>query len=181
MDCSDLYEAIRTGNDEQVNRLLPDLQKVLKQFLRSTMQADINDADDCVQQAMLFTIQKIRSDQINEPSRLFYYLLRACRNHYLRMNRHSDISIEDSTFDYAVSPATQIKALLSKEKQRILQECLDELNTSHREFIDYWMKYPGSEATVVSRRFHISVNNVWTRKHRIIKLLKECCEKKIDE
>lgn len=181
MDCSDLYEAIRTGDDEQVNRLIPHLQKVLNKYLRSTMQADVNDAKDCVQQAFLFTIQKIRSDQINDPSSLFYYLLRACRNHYLRMIRHDDLSIEDSTLDYAITPATQINTLVSKEKKRILHECLDELNENHRNFIDYWMSHPGSEASVVSRKFNISINNVWTRKHRIIKLLNECYQKKIDQ
>lgn len=181
MDCSELYDAIRSGDDESVNRIIPKLQTVLNRFLRTTMQADVNDAKDCVQQAFLFTIEKIRTDQIRDPDSLFFYLMRACRNHYLRMSQRQDVSIEDSTFEYAVSPATQIKTLISEEKKRILQECLDQLNAGHRSFIDFWLKHPRTEASVVSRKFHISVNNVWTRKHRIIKLLSECCKKKSEE
>ncbi|HKJ45110.1 MAG TPA: sigma-70 family RNA polymerase sigma factor [Balneolales bacterium] len=177
MDFSELYEAIKSDDQQAINDSVTKLFPVLMSYLRVNMHADSEDAKDCIQQALLHTTEKIREDKIRNPSKLYYYLIRSCKNIYLRMNTYTNISIEDNNKDYAIDPPKQLDELLDEEKQRILSHCLEQLDPNHRDFINYWFENPDIDASSVARHFDISLSNAWTRKHRIIKILNKCYEK----
>lgn len=181
MDYTELYDAILKGEDSKVTELMEQLIPALTGFLRASMRASEDDSKDCIQQALLLTIEKIRDDKIRDPSKLKFYLLTACRNIYLRMIKHINISLDETNPYHTVEPANQLKTLLDKEKKQILSQCLDELSPAYYEFISYWFENPDSDASAVAQYFDISLNNAWTRKHRIIKMLNECIETRINK
>ncbi len=181
MDYTELYNAILNGDDPKVTVLMDQLIPALTGFLRASMRASEADCKDCIQQALLFTIEKIKEDKIRDPSKLKFYLLTACRNIYLRMIKHTNVSLDETNPYHAVAPAKQLKNLLDKEKQLFLSECLNELSPDYFEFINYWFENPDTDGSTVADHFNISLNNAWTRKHRIIKILNECIEKKINK
>ncbi len=181
MDFSELYVAVSKQDERRVNQLVDAIIPVLVSYLCATMRAERADAKDCVQMALLHTIGKIRDDKIREPSRLYYYLLSACRNNYLRMSRNTIIELSDNMEVYhAVEPAAQVDRLLDKERQTLLRECLQKLSEEYRQFINYFLRFPEAEAKDIAAKFNLSTNNVWTRKHRIIKWLHNCYKKKSD-
>jgi DNA-directed RNA polymerase specialized sigma24 family protein len=44
--------------------------------------------------------------------------------------------------------------------------------------MQYWFDHPDAHTKKVASHFDISVNNAWTRKHRLIKKLNECYREK---
>ena len=73
----------------------------------------------------------------------------------------------------------QLSRLLDDEKMSILTRCIEGLKADYRNYIEYWFQNPGYETSVVADYFGISVSNAWTKKHRVINVLKDCFEKKI--
>ncbi|HKJ30827.1 MAG TPA: sigma-70 family RNA polymerase sigma factor [Balneolales bacterium] len=174
MDFEELYRAVKSDNQQEIDELINKIIPILMSYLRTTMRAPVEDAKDCIQDTLLHTIIKIRTDKIQKPSKLYYYMLTACRNLYLRMCDNPNISLEDSDIEYAIHPASQLEALLDTEKQDILRECKKILSKRNQEYIEYWFENPDSEAIEVAEYFKISLSNAWTRKHRIIKKLNKC-------
>lgn len=182
MDYSELYFAVTNNDERRINQLVGALTPVLVMYLKATMQAEAADAKDCVQVALIRTIKKIRENKIRKPGRLYFYLTSACRNQYLRMSEDSVIELSDKMETYyAVEPARQVDQLVESERVEILKNCLEHLSDDHRLFIDYCLRFPEAEAKDIAIEFDITPSNVWTRKHRIIKLLHNCFKKKSDQ
>lgn len=174
MDFEELYQAVKSDDQQKIDELINIIIPILMSYLRVTMHAPTEDAKDCVQDALLQTILKIRDNKIKKPDKLYYYMLTSCRNLYIRMNNNTDISLEENDVEYMINPAQQLEALLNREKQIILENCKEKLNRRNREYIEYWFENPDSDAISVAKYFNISLANAWTRKHRIIKMLNKC-------
>lgn len=71
--------------------------------------------------------------------------------------------------------------LLDKERQRILEECLDELKEKSKKFIKYFIDKPDSTTEEASAEFDLSGANVRTRKSRILSRLHHCYKRKSSE
>ena len=182
MDYSELYFAVSNNDERRINQLVDAIMPVLISYLRATMQAELADAKDCAQVALIRTINKIKENKIHKPGRLYYYLLSACRNHYLRMSDEQLIEFSDKIETYyAIEPPRQIDMIIDSEKTEILKDCLEQLTDEHRNFIDYCLRFPEAEAKDIAAEFDITPNNVWTRKHRIIKMLNNCYMKKSNQ
>ena len=144
------------------------------------MDASDDLARDSVQDALESIIPKVRNDEISEPGKLHYYLLRACKNCYLRyMREHSSERLDDVSDHFLVEPGDQLSRLVDHEKQVALQQCLDGLKPPQRRFIDFWFEDSGASAEKAAKHFEMSPGAVWTRKHRVIKALGECVSKKL--
>lgn len=178
MDFKEFYQAVRSDDQQKLNVLVTKINPMLITYLRINMHASVADAKDCVQEALLSTVEKIRDDKIKRPSKLYYYLTTTCRNVYLRMNDTPELSFEDNNLEYAIDPAKQLSVLIQKEKLNILKECMKRLNKRNKEYIEYWFNNPDIDATSVAQHFKISLSNAWTRKHRIVKILQQCVESK---
>lgn len=180
MDYSNLVEALRNHDYESANRILEEIRPRLIRFLEIHMNATYEDARDCTQESLVASLDAVHEDRIQKPNKLFSYLLTTCRNQYLKLLEKRREEHYDRIPDSSHHAPRQLADLMDKEQQQILKECLNALKKEHREFIDYWFEYPDTDAQTVADHFGISINNAWTRKHRIIKRLNRCYQKKIN-
>lgn len=181
MEYSELVQALQDGDDVRVNAILHDLIPRLRRFLEIHMGAQKSDAEDCVQQSMELALDILRKGKLKDPDKILSYLMTTCRNNYLKEKEKK----REVTFDRVPTnqfhDPRQFKSLVDKERMKILERCLDELKEVYRRFITYLFDHPDSEAEKVAEHFNISVSNVWTRKHRVIKQLNECYKTKSNQ
>lgn len=150
----------------------------LVRFLRIHMNASVDDAKDCAQETFLLSLEVIKEDKLENPDRILSYMLTSCRNNYLKMRRKKkEKNYEEIPQNHHHAPG-QLNALLDKERKRLLKWCMEQLKQEYRKFMEYWFKHPDYEAEKVADHFNLSVSNTWTRKHRIIKKLNKCYQKK---
>ena len=180
MDYSKFVYAVQNNDSAELNSLSPVITAVLIKFLKVRLNATHHDAQDCAQNTLLLTIEKIKADKLENPDTIIYYMFSTAKHDYLKAQ--SKIS-EDNYDQVPASHAEegdQLTNLLDEERQTILQKCLEALKPDFRKYISYWFDNPADEAAVVAEHFGISVSNAWTKKHRILNLLKECCQKKLN-
>jgi RNA polymerase sigma factor (sigma-70 family) len=181
MNYAQLIDAIQKNDRRSTDTLLSSLFPVLVNYLCVTMNAGVKDAEDCAQEALITVVENIRRNGIKNPDSIFNYIITVSRHAYLRLRR-DDIPgnyVDFSEAYHVAEPADQLDNLLDNERERLLEECMQELSEENREMIGMWFQNPGRPSEEVARRFQISVNNAWIRKHRIIKLLNKCIEKKL--
>lgn len=179
VDYSELVDALQDGDESRAGELLEEVIPRLEDYLQVVMGADPRTAKECVHQAFLDVFEQIRKNNIREEKYIFSYLIKACRHEYFRYKKHQHRFLyeEDSAED-TIQPAMQIENLLDKEREKILKECLDDLDKKSRELITHFMKEPDTTTKEASELFNISEANVRTRKSRITSLLHECYKKK---
>ncbi|MFN1835525.1 RNA polymerase sigma factor [Balneola sp. MJW-20] len=177
MDYGELVSAIKNNEKGKTESLLNKLRPTLIKFLLVHVNASKQDAEDCAQNTLLIAIEKIRGDHLTKPEAVISYLLTTAKHEYLKtVGRNREYTFEE----FPVTPsqsADQLFRLLEKEKIAQLNACVKKLDPGNREFIQYWFDHPNHEAAVVADKFKMSVNNVWTKKHRIIKELQLCLQK----
>lgn len=174
MDFSNLLHAMSEGNESTLGEMLEHLTPILKKYLMAKFSAEEVDAEDAIQTMLLKTLIKARNDKIKNPDAFLGYIYSATRNEYLKIARKKLASGEDSLARIEGDFPGQLEKLLDEEKMRILEHCLQTLKSAHQSYIAYWFENPGEEASKVAEKFKISVNNAWTKKHRIIRMLNEC-------
>jgi len=180
LDYSDLVSALQEDHEEEANDLLAEIMPRLKDYLEVTMNAEENDAEECIHRAFANVYEKVINDKIKKEKYIFRYLLRACRHEYIRYmkNQHRFVPPEDENPHYILTPGEQIEKLMDKDRQRILEECLDELQKKSRRFIEYFIDKPDTTTKEASKHFKISGANVRTKKSRITSRLHHCFKRK---
>lgn len=180
LDFSELVVALKENKEGKANELLEELLPRLKDYLQVTMNAGEKDAEECIHQAFANVYEQILQGNIQNEKYIFRYLIQACRNEYLHYHRdkHRFVSPQDEKTAHLTSPADQFENLLDKDRQRILEECLDELREKSREFIIYFIDKPDASTKEASRFFDLSGANVRTRKSRILSKLHYCFKRK---
>lgn len=181
MEYSELVQALQEGDDARTNAILGELIPRLKRFLQIHMGATKSDADDCVQQSLELVLEALRKGKLKDPDKILTYLMTTCRNNYLKEQAKKREVIYERVPESHFKNPDQLKTLVDRERIDILERCLDELKGIYRRFIDYLFKHPESDAEKVAEHFDISVNNVWIRKHRVIKKLNECYKSKSNQ
>ncbi|MEX0770665.1 MAG: sigma-70 family RNA polymerase sigma factor [Balneolaceae bacterium] len=181
MNYAPLVKAIQEGDQETANRMIAEATPILIRMLRVRMNASREDAEDAVQKMFLYIIEAIQENRIENPSGLLSYMIMSCRHNYLKeVESDPPGYLDDQVNDLSCSP-DQLSNLLNEEIQRIHIECIDKLKKPYRSFYIYCLTHEEAEASEIAKVFGISVNNVWTRKHRIFKKVRECVRKKIEE
>lgn len=181
-DYSDLVEAILKGNDEKANELLDEVIPRLEEYLQVVMGAEEIVVRECVQQAFVDVFEQIRKNKIKESKYIFSYLVKSCRHEYYRyVKRQHKFEYDEDIFYDAIQPEEQFKNLLDKERQKILEECLEELRKKSLKFILYFMDRPDATTVEASEEFDISGANVRTKKHRILSRLHHCYKRKSNQ
>lgn len=178
MEYSDLVQAIQENDSSRVDDLMKSLYPRLIHFLRIHMNASGPDAEDCAQESLLTCLEMIEKNNLKKPERVLTYLLKICRNNYLDMSKPTREQAYEEIPEGQYHRPGQLVHLLDKEKNQILKWCLDQLESEYRKFMEFWFQHPGFGAEAVADHFGISVSNAWTRKHRLIKQLNQCYEKK---
>jgi len=180
VDYSELVYALQQNREGQANELLEELLYRLKDYLQVVLNASEQDAEECTQQAFLNVYEQIRKDNIREEKYIFSYLIRACRHEYFRLSKEQhrfNNPVEDHK-EHLVDPAEQVENLMDKDRQRILEVCLDELREKSRKFIEYFIDKPDATTKEASAHFEISGANVRTKKSRILSRLHHCFKRK---
>ena len=179
MDYSRFVYAIQNDDAQELASIVSVITAVLIKFLKVRMNASHHDAEDAAQNTLMLVTDKIKSGKLNNPDSVIYYLFTTAKNDYLK----TIAKIKEPTFDEApethAQEGDQLTRLLDEEKMSVLKTCLAELKADFKAFISYWFRNPNDDTAVVADYFGISVSNAWTKKHRILKLLRDCCEKKL--
>lgn len=179
MDYTRFVSAVKNDDPDELTSLVTVITAVLIKFLKVRIRASHQDAQDSAQNTLILVIEKIKEDKLNNPDSIIYYLFTTAKNDYFK----AQAKIKEPTFDEVPesfsTDGDQLKNILSEEKKSILRICLDELKPDFKTYISYWFQNPKDETAVVADHFGISMSNAWTKKHRILKLLKECCEQKL--
>jgi len=178
MITSDLYNAVIMNDEKGISRAINSLYPGLISYLRATLGGCYDDCQESVQLTMIQTLASLKSGRIRDPERLMSYMMTTARNNFIRQCRKDAILVYDDSSAYSTTLSDQTDHLVDEDDQRILLECLNELDPFNKSFIDYWLKNPGIRAEEVAAEFGFSVNATWQRKHRIIKALRRCAEKK---
>jgi RNA polymerase sigma factor (sigma-70 family) len=168
------YDAVITHNEALIARTTNELRSNLIMFLRASMKASINDAEDAIQNVFMYTINNIRSGNIEDAQRIGAYMVKAAKNQFLSMLRKGELESLDENPAYVASLNEQIEVLVEEEKLEALRDCVDELDDNNRSFMRFWLLKPDEKAEVIANYFKMSVNNVFTKKHRLIKILRDC-------
>lgn len=179
MDYSKFVSAIINNDTPEINRCVPIITSVLIKFLKVRLGASHADAEDVAQTTLMNATLKIKNDKIENPDSVIYYLFTTSRNEYYKHLRKVKEDNYEEVPDWYAKEGDQLINILNEERLKILELCMKLLKADFFEYISYWFRNPDNDATVVAEHFGISVNNAWTKKHRIIKILKDCCEKKL--
>lgn len=179
MDYSKFVDAVLQDNASQINEMVPVITAVLIKFLKVRMRANHQDAEDCTQSTLMLATEKIRQEKIENPDAFIYYLFTTAKNEHLKLLKRVKESNFEEVPDTYSAEGDQLTNLLNEERQSVLEKCLSLLKPDLADYIRHWFENPRDEAAVVADYFGISVNNAWTRKHRILKTLKDCVEKKL--
>ncbi|WP_018128105.1 RNA polymerase sigma factor [Balneola vulgaris] len=181
MDYPKFVTAVLENDRKQLNEFSEVLTRVLIKFLLVRLDANPADAQDCAQNTLMLVIDKIRANKLNNPDSIIYYLFTTAKNDYLKLvAKHRESHFEEVPDTY-IAPADQLENILDKERQSILKKCMELLKPKQLKYISYWFEHPDNDASVVAAHFKISVNNAWTKKHRILQVLKDCVQKKLQQ
>jgi RNA polymerase sigma factor (sigma-70 family) len=178
MDYSNLVTALQEDDTQKANELIEALRPRLIAFLRIHMNASESDAEDCAQDSLLTSIKVIKEDRINDPDQVVSYMLSTCKNTYLKMKKKQREESMEEVDERQRQAPRQLQSLLDEEQEELLEWCLDQLKKKYQKFMQYWFDHPDAHTKKVANHFDISVNNAWTRKHRLIKKLNECYREK---
>ncbi len=181
MDYGKFADALNSGDPKELEPLYAEAFQVLCRYLGTTMRADYQDAQECAQHALVMTMERLRKGAIRNTDSIFSYLLQSAKNRYMRLLHERERNNFQDNIERYVPVEEQIDLLVTEERKNALQACIAGLDEPSREFILYWLEHPEARSGTVARHFNISVNNVWTRRHRIVKKLSDCVRKKINK
>ncbi|MDR9417577.1 RNA polymerase sigma factor [Gracilimonas sp.] len=178
MDYSKFVDAVLEDDKAEINRLVKIITAVLIKFLTVRIDAPFEDAQDCAQNTLMIAIEKIKNDELNNPDAIINYLFTTSKHEYFKvLSKEREVNYEELP-EHEFNKPDQLNRLVDKEKMSLLKQCIEALKSDYKKYISFWFENPGYETAVVADHFGISVGNAWTKKHRIINVLKECLEKK---
>jgi len=181
MDYPKFVDAVINDDRNTLKEYYDVLSKILVKFLLVRLDATLEDAKDSAQNAIMFAVEKIKSNELKHPDLVINYLFTTTKHDYLKhQNKQKEINYEAVPNHYS-EEGDQLNNLLEEEKLKILSHCFNTLKPKQFNYISYWFDNPKSDTALVAEHFEISVNNAWTKKHRIIQVLKECFEKNINK
>ncbi|WP_124245475.1 RNA polymerase sigma factor [Cyclonatronum proteinivorum] len=178
-DFSRFITAILEDDQAAMNRYAQEVTRVLTDFLMIHFQVKKADAEDCAQNVLLMVISKTKAGELT-PDKPPAYMLISARNEYFRLYKDQKRNGELPDHDLIESPLENPGELLvSKELKDILYYCIGKLSAGYQKLVLYMLKNPDEKAEGLARELNTSVNNIWTRKHRLNQKLMECMKKKI--
>lgn len=178
LDYSELVRAVQEGDEVTANRMCAEALPILKKYLISNLNASPEDAEDAVQKMFEYVIPKIIRGEIKNPGGILSYMLTGSRHAYLKSLRDVELEVFDELISEPVSEPDQVENLLRKEQRQILKGCIEKLNGHYRTMCDFLLENPTANSEELAEEFGITVNNAWIRKHRLLKQLSDCANKK---
>lgn len=175
----DVVKAVSEANDAYLDDFTRHIIPQIRYYLAVTLKANDYMAEECAQQALFSLFDRLRTGHFEQDRNVVGYLLVTARNEYFKLvrkeNREGGLVLEEQ---HMTSPAEQYAALVDEEREAILRKCLELLDGTSRNFIEYYLKQPDASYLTVSKLFRISPGLVRVRKSRILHRLHECYQKK---
>lgn len=176
-DFSALIQAFRENDERRINALLLELYDRLEMYLRVVYDCDTELAKDIVQTAMNRVIKKINEEAILDSKSLLSYCMISCKNQFFRLVKdEKKRSMQTVELDEQLVPDHEhaLHHLLSKERMRILNDCIHGLNELNRRLIEFLLAQPDASTSEIEQQFQLSYASARTRKTRIIQALHDC-------
>lgn len=173
----DFFKAVLTHDQDTLNSLLPRLTTELQLYLQRHYQADPPDAQDAVQSALLYVIEKIHSQSLHTPEAALKYLYLTSRHRYLRTIYQSKklVFMTNERQEPFVNDS-QVDTLILLEERGVLEECIAKLNVESQRFVRALLQSPPPSTEALAREFGCRETTIWVRKHRLTALLAQCVE-----
>lgn len=179
----ELETALAKGSVEQVEQMLPLLLPGLISFVRVRFNAGLHDAEDAASGAVLQVMEKLREGHYFDVDRLTAYLRVSARRLYYRSaNRQTIFDKKEEITDDDLSEelvSDHLETLIETERMLALKSCINSLAEDARDFIEHMLRNAADNAERLAAHFSTSVNNIWTKKSRILKQVHECVKKKV--
>lgn len=179
-DFSALIQAFKEKDERRINALLLELYDRLEMYLKVVYDCDADLAKDIVQTAMKRVIKKINEDAILDSKSLLSYCMNSCKNEFfllIKEEKQRKIQTVELDDQLLTDHEHALHHLLSKERMRILSDCIRGLNELNRRLIEFLLVHPDASTSEVEQQFQLSYTSARTRKSRIIQMLHECYAK----
>lgn len=174
----EFYELITSADTSEINRISKLFIQRMALYLASVMKANEETAMDCAQQAFEKVYTKIIEGSITDVNDIFGYLIRSARNEYLMVLRKDKVEVpsEYSYFSDVIGTTGDdvIGTLYSKEREKLLQYCINKLKKGKRTFFLQVLKFINEKDKDVAKKLNMSHGNFRTRKSRVIEVLRDC-------
>ncbi|MCC5925767.1 MAG: sigma-70 family RNA polymerase sigma factor [Bacteroidetes bacterium] len=139
------------------------------------------DAEDAVQSAVLIILEKKHNKSLDSLENTVGYTYSVLKNEcfkIIRNDRRISYSVEEKTNDYVVP--NQLNDIDKAEKMRLLDGCLSHMNEFNKSFFQYILDHPEKSVNEVATYFGIKKHSVYTRRHRLQKIISTCVARKIN-
>jgi RNA polymerase sigma factor (sigma-70 family) len=176
-DFSALIQAFIENDERRIKALLLQLYDRLEMYLRVVYDCDTELAKDIVQTVMKRVIKKINDDAIRDSKSLLSYCMISCKNQFFHLVKdENQRRMQTVELDEQLVPDHEhaLHHLLSKERMRILNDCIQGLNELNRRLIEFLLAQPDASNSEIEQQFQLSYASARTRKTRIIQALHDC-------
>ena len=177
LEINSFITALQSNDPDEVNRWSVNAGVVIADYLRLKFRASADDAQDCVQETLAMVFEKVRdgSFDTNNPGA---YILATARNNYFKLYNENKKKVTEDVLDFETDfHPDPTSILMDRELMDILRKCIQQLADLPKKIICYLLDNPDAKSETVAKEFNTSVNNIWTRKHRINQQLHACIEK----
>jgi RNA polymerase sigma factor (sigma-70 family) len=161
--------------------VLQDNHNKMVDYLRNKFQICQEDAEDAVQNAILVLLEKKEQESLEKMENIAAYTYAILKNECFKIIRHAhrmSYSFEEKLGSYSISdPFIEID---NAEKIKMLLGCLSNMTESNKAFFLFIYENPDKSVDEVATYFGIKKSNVYTRRHRLQKIVSKCILKKIN-
>lgn len=175
-------QAVESDDREKVESFATEMLPRIIEYLKVTVRANDSHAKECAQESFSIVLERIANKNFNPEANVVAYLLVTARNEYFSLlkREYREGSAVFQEMFYVEAPE-QLDLLVEEDKQRVLRECLNILDSRSKDLITYMFKRPDASFLKISNVFGISPLNVRTRKSRIINRLSDCVKRKLGD
>lgn len=178
MEVKSFIEAVKNGERKKISEWHEIVTEMLINYLRIHFRATKQDAEDCVQDALVMLLDDLQNGK-ELPDNPGGYIRTIVRNNYFRIHKETTTKVGDEVLEFEEASDSPAAFFEDSELKKLLRVCIKLLDDVHQKFINMWINRPGIRADEMAKRFDISVSNAWVRRHRIQKQLEECVRKKM--
>ncbi len=173
----DFFKAVATHDKESLNSLIPRITTELQLYLQRHYQAEPSDAQDAVQSALLYVIEKIHTQTLHTPEAALKYLYVTSRHRYLKtIYQSKKLVFMTHEYQEPFEENSQLERLVYIEERDTLEACIAKLNVESQRFVRALLQSPPPSTEALAKEFNCRESTVWVRKHRLIALLEACVE-----
>lgn len=174
----EFLKLIQSGDQVRINQISEELIRKMTLYIRSVLNAEIDAARDCAQEAFGKVYSKILEGDHDAMEDVFGYMIRSARNEYLMKVRKEkfEVPIDEAKFKNKMdeNPEDAIEILATDDHKKILESCVKQLKKKQQSFFNTVLKHINDDDKITSDILGITYGSFRTRKSRVIDALRDC-------